>query len=236
MRFLTAILLSGLPIYGQDSAQVMTNILPARALSSQDFEWRSALGQSMRLLLIQHAFRTAAQAKTRREFGGPFVADWFDSVAATRGWGDQDGKFINYVAHPIQGGATGFVQIQNDPRGRRLEFANTREYWNSRTRALAWSTAYSVQFEIGPLSESSIGNVGKRKGTSGYVDHVMTPAGGFALLIAEDAVDRYWIRPLESRTSSAALRRLYRTALNPCRSLANLLRGEAPWRRDVRGL
>jgi hypothetical protein len=43
-----------------------------------------------------------------------------------------------------------------------------------------------VQFEFGPLSEASIGNVGMRPGTTGWVDHIVTPAGALWFTVAED--------------------------------------------------
>ena len=64
----------------------------------------------------------------------------------------------------------------------------------------------------------------------------MTPTGGMAVMIGEDAVDRYFIHRWEQRTGSDNLRRLLRTALNPSHSIANLLRGKAPWFRDTRPL
>src|SRR5688572_2379607 len=39
-------------------------------------------------------------------------------------------------------------------------FRLTSDYWSSRGRAMAWSAAYSLQFEIDLLSEVLIGNVG----------------------------------------------------------------------------
>jgi hypothetical protein len=86
---------------------------------------------------------------------------------------------------------TGYIQGQNDLRSRLVEFSMAKRYWNSRLEALAWNAAYSTQFRNGPLRESSLANVGQRKGTSGYVDHVITPSGGFAVMLAEDALDRY---------------------------------------------
>jgi hypothetical protein len=50
-------------------------------------------------------------------------------------------------------------------------------YWQSRFRALGWSTLYSIQFEVGPISEATIGKTGKKKGTGGFVDLVVTPIG-----------------------------------------------------------
>lgn len=228
------------PVYSaaQGNGELANPILPVAPPPNQEpetFEWRPAMNQSMRFLLIQHGFRLAFQPGTRARLGGPFFSDWWESVKATEGWGDGDNPFINYVAHPMQGAMSGYIQVQNDPRGKRLEFGRDGTYWRSRLKALAWNVAYSEQFELGPISESSLGNVGQRKGTSGYSDHVVTPAGGFVVMLAEDALDRFLVRKLESRTDSGRMKAFYRTTFNPCRSFANVLRGKKPWHRDTRG-
>jgi len=223
-------------LYGQSSATPVSRILPEQRVVDETFEWRPALNQSMRALLLEHGFRFAVQPFTRKRLGGPFFKDYAESVKALSGWGDQDPWIINYVAHPLQGAVLSYIQVQNDPAGRDVEFGATREYWHSRLKALAWNTAYSTQFELGPLSESSLGNVGQRKGTSGYVDLVMTPAGGFIWQIAEDWLDRRFIQRWEDRTTSVAKRTFYRIALNPGRAIANMLRGKGPWHRDGRAL
>ena len=176
------------------------------------------------------------QPKTRAEMGGPFFKDWRDSIRGVRGWGDGDSVFTNYVAHPMEGAVSGYIQIHNDPRGRKLEISNTPQYWNSRLRAMGFAALYSTNFEIGVLSEATIGNVGKKPGTSGWVDFVVTPTGGFGMIVAEDWLDRYVVRRLESRTQSTGKRRFYRTLFNPQRGFANLMRGKLPWHRDTRPL
>ena len=115
-----------------------------------------------------------------------------------------------------------------------MEFSSSRTYWNSRLRALGWSTLYSTQFELGPVSEATIGNVGMKKGTSGYVDLVITPTGGLGMIVLEDVLDKYLLKNMEQRMDSVAKRRFYRILFNPQRSLANLLRGKVPWHRDSR--
>ena len=226
------------PMKGDNEPGAIAPILPLAnpVLRDETFDWKPALSQSMRFLLMEHGFRLAMQPKTRQRLGGPFFSDYADSVKALGGWGDGDNLFINYVGHPMQGAMSGYIQIQNDKRGKTLEFSNSKEYWQSRLKALAWNAAYSTQFELGPISESSIGNVGQRKGMSGYVDLVTTPTGGFALLITEDALDRYIVRKWESRTDNVKMRGFYRVALNPCRAFANVLRGKSPWFRDTRAL
>ena len=99
---------------------------------------------------------------------------------------------------------------------------------------MAWAAAYSTQFEIGPISEATIGNVGKKPGTAGAVDLVVTPTAGIGLAIAEDAIDRYFVTKLEARASSRFSKILIRSAMNPNRTFANVLRFKVPWHRDTR--
>jgi hypothetical protein len=91
-----------------------------------------------------------------------------------------------------------------------------------------------MQFEFGLLSEASIGNVGLRPGTTGWVDHVVTPAGALGFMVAEDAVDRYLIVRIESWTRSQFIRVLSRTLLNPSRAMSNASQGRTPWFRTGR--
>lgn len=202
---------------------------------SPGFDWRSALKQSFYFLSIQHGTRMV-QRKTRREFAGPFWRDYVASIKGIHGWGDGDPFLTNYVGHPMEGGLSGFIQIQNDPKGIRLEISKSRAYWQSRAKAMAWAAAYSTQFEIGPLSEATIGNVGKKPGTGGWVDLVVTPLAGTGMIVAEDALDRWLIKKLEKPTTGTGKRRFYRMLFNPERSVANLLRLKHPWHRDSRSL
>ena len=237
-RILLALFLTAPALFPQDSTELVSPILPMQdpPALEKEFQWRSALNESMRFTLLQHAVRIGFQTRTRTRLGGPFFRDYFESIKSIHGWGDQDPWFINYVAHPMQGAISGYIQVQNDPAARGVEFGATKEYWHSRLKALAWNTAYSTQFEIGPFSESSIGNVGQRKGTSGYVDLVITPTGGFAWQIAEDWLDKRFIQRWEDGTDSVAKRTFYRIALNPGRAIANMLRGKGPWYREGRAL
>ena len=90
--------------------------------------------------------------------------------------------------------------------------------------------------EIGPLSEASIGNVGLRRNTIGWVDHVATPLGALGFIAAEDALDRYLITRIELWTRNRVLRAVSRTVLNPSPTLSNAAQGRAPWYRAVRPL
>ena len=143
--------------------------------------------------MFEHGVRILREPSTRKQLPGKFWKDYCDSVLGLDGWRDGDPFYVNYVGHPMQGAVTGYIQIQNDPRGKKLEF-NDPGYWISRSKAMLWNAAYSVQFEIGPISEASLGNVGKaidpRTGRSGAaaVDLVVTPTVGTAWLIGEDFV------------------------------------------------
>jgi hypothetical protein len=205
---------------------------PARDLRRNGFRWKEAFEQSALLLAVQHGY-AMTQPKTRRELRGPFLKDYFESVGNLRGWGDGGRFFTNYVAHPLQGAATGFIQVQNDPKGIGQRFGGSGAYWRSRLKALAWSAANSTQFELGPISQASLGNVGKARKLT-YVDLVITPTVGTVLLVTEDALDRFVVRRIENVSDNRYLRIAARMLLNPARSCANLFRFQKPWRRDTR--
>ena len=198
--------------------------------AGKSFRWRAAFEQSMLFLAVQHGY-ALTQPKTRRDLHGSFFKDYARSVRSLSGWADGGKFFTNYVAHPMQGSLMGFVQVQNDPAGSRLRIGRSGDYWRSRMKALAWSAAWSTQFEVGPLSQASLGNVGLH-GKQTYVDLVMTPTAGLGLLLAEDALDRYVIERLERRNGSTFVRIVSRMTLNPTRTAANLLRFKKPWHRD----
>ena len=60
---------------------------------------------------------------------------------------------------------------------------------------------------------ASIGNVGLNPATIGWTDHVVTPVGGTALMIAEDVLDRFLVQWVERRTRQPAVRVLSRLLL-----------------------
>lgn len=195
--------------------------------------WTGVSAQSFFFLSVQHATRIV-QKKTRRELKGKFFDEWANAVSGLNGWGDGDSILTNYVGHPMMGAISGWVFIQNDPNGIGKEFdVNDMAYWNSRLRAMGWAAIYSTQFELGPVSESTIGHVGKIRGTAGAVDLVMTPIGGMGWIVAEDAVDKHLIMKLEDG-SSDGMKRFVRIVFNPNRAVANVLRLKKPWWRDTR--
>lgn len=203
------------------------------------FDWNAAFRQSMIFLCIEHAFRLATEKGTQAELKGPFFNDYFKALKSLRGWNDGDSFLVNYIGHPMQGSVSGFIQIQNDPKGAKEEVSLNKSYWRSRLKAFGWSFAYSTQFELGLFSEAALGNIGmhpyrKSKHPMAYVDLVVTPVVGTGWLVGEDMLDRFLIRRLEDKIGSRVVRLLIRTFLNPTRSFANLLRAQRPWYRDNR--
>ncbi|MFL6466618.1 MAG: hypothetical protein ACJ72Z_01530, partial [Pyrinomonadaceae bacterium] len=108
----------------------------------------------------------------------------------------------------------------------------------SRMKAMAWSALWSLQFEMGPLSESSLGNVGQKLHANGksrltYLDLVVTPTFGTGLAIAEDIIDKYVVaRWIERKIGNRPLRNILSGLITPTTSFANLLRGHTPWYRE----
>ena len=198
------------------------------------FHWTPAIEQSLIFLGLQHSWRFT-QSKTRRNLGGDFFDSWGDSIRNVgRGWGDGDDLITNYFGHPMEGAIAGYIQIQNDPNGAKQQIGMSGDYWRSRLKALAWSAVYSAQFEIGPLSEATIGHVGRDRRTQGSVDLVTTPTAGLGFILGEDLIDRHLIQPWERTHRNPILGALMRSLLNPDRSMANLTRLKAPWHRDDR--
>ncbi|MEZ5395482.1 MAG: hypothetical protein R2724_22055 [Bryobacterales bacterium] len=158
----------GLASSGPIAPAVQENKL-GRGASEPKFNWSKAVEQSFFFLTFQHAFRLT-QEKTVDQLGGPFFKDYWRSAKNLGGWEDGDSMFTNYVAHPMQGAVSGYIQIQNDPRGAALVFgASDKQYWKSRLRATAFAALYSTQFELGSTARPRSGTsvcVPARWGTS----------------------------------------------------------------------
>lgn len=210
------------------------------------FGWRPAIAQSLRMLAFQQGIMLATDKWSRYcVMHGKFFHDYAAAVSGgLRQWDDGDPFLDNYIGHPLQGAVTGFIQVQNDPRGRALTIGKSKAYWKSRLKAMGWTALYSTQFEIGPISESSIQNLGSfsyqncdtcplTRG-AGWVDIVVTPTLGTAWLIGEDALDQYVIRRIENKLGRGKWTNFFRSVLNPARVAANALRLKAPWYRDNR--
>ena len=200
--------------------------------------WQPLLRQSFELLAVQAGTRLTFDQQARdNTFSGHWLSHYLDAAgnADLTRWSNGDSSASNYAKLPVMGATTAFLFIQNDPKGRDLGFQNSRQYWMSRLRATAFSAAYEAEWTLGPISSASLGNFsnGSPPRGAGAMDFVMMPLGGAAWSIGEDVIDRQIIWRLEGKTNNrAALLAL--SALNPSRSVANLLRAKAPWYRDSR--
>jgi hypothetical protein len=190
---------------------------------------------SLALLGIEHGIRLAFQPGTRGELRGNFWRDYRRSVRLPTAWEDTDSWLVNYVGHPIHGAAAGYLWLEHDPKAPiTIEFDN--RYWASRGRAAAFAAVYSLQFEIGPISEASLGNVGLRPETTGWVDYAVTPTGAFGLVIAEDLLDKFLVEWIERHTRNRVWRASLRLIFNPARAMSNTAAGHLPWYRPDRTL
>lgn len=196
-------------------------------------EWAAVGRSSFRFLAVMQAFRFATEQDTRQ--GGIGLGPgYLRSVTNLHGWADGDPYYVNYMGHPAQGAISGRLWSNHDRRYRQLEFGEDPDYWKGKLRAAAYSLAFSEQFEIGLLSEASIGHIQDRFPQQGFVDHVITPTIGLGLSVGEDAIDKYFIKPMEARVHNKWARLIMRTGLNPTRSFANIMDYKVPWHRETR--
>src|SRR5207248_2523973 len=196
---------------------------------------------------------TADQSDRHLLLNKPYWSDYWASRQQfnMRRWNDGDSIKVNYIGHPMEGAIAGYIEVQNDPRGRELQISRERKYWNSRFRAFLWEFVYSTYWEMGPTGETAIFNQGgftypivckhhdltceataKYTNNSGWVDFVLTPIAGTLWLLGEDTIDRYVSDPLVRRHPHSFGIKMVRASLNPPSSLANILRGRFPWWRD----
>ena len=216
-------------------ASGLTIALVATCADDTAVQWGPLLRQSGLFLGIQHGFRLATEPGTRAGMRGPFFRGWYEAVTSLHGWSDGDPFLVNYIGHPMQGAVTSYLWIQNDPSYRTAQFGRSPRYWKSRLRAAGYAWAYSTQFELGPVSEASLGKVQNFHPQQGFVDHIVTPSAGMLWTVGEDAIDRQIIQRLETRFENMWARAFLRAGLNPSRSFANALRFKVPWHRDDRG-
>src|SRR4030095_13058943 len=221
---------------GAPGTRVEPLIKPVRITAEQrkGVDWRRLVNQSLLFMSFENAFRCATEEGTRDGFSNPFFRGYLNSVGNLHGWSDDDPFLVNYVGPPMQGAVSGYLWTQNDRGYRDIQFGRNRKYWKGKLRGAAYSYVYSALFEIGPMSEASIGNIQAYYPQQGFVDHVVTPVIGLGWSIAEDALDQYFIRYVERRTSNRYARLFVRGGLNPARSMANVLAGRPPRPRDNR--
>lgn len=140
-----------LPVFAQTQDQSPLDTAPE---DSDGFQWASALSQSGIFLGVQHAGRMA-QGKTRRELAGPFWSDYFESVSSIHTWNDGDSILTNYAGHPVMGAVAGYIQVFNDPRGRRLTFdLSSKQYWEKSPKGAGLVSGVQHAIRIRPVGRS----------------------------------------------------------------------------------
>jgi hypothetical protein len=223
---------------------------------NEHYHWKGLLLQSFAFMMLEDGVRiiTADQHDRHLLLNKPFWSDYWASLQQfnMRRWNDGDSIPVNYVGHPLQGAISGYIEVQNDPRGRDTIIGRDPAYWKSVWRATLWSTVYSTESEIGPFGEAAFFNEGgftyaigcdkknyatcsltaKYTNNTGWVDFIITPVVGTLWMLGEDTLDKYISNPLVRKHPHALGYKILRGGLNPPRSLANLLRGEYPWYRD----
>jgi hypothetical protein len=197
------------------------------------FRWRVSFQEALLFTGIMHTFNLATEAGTRDALNGHWFRNYTDSVSQLRGWSDSDTFMAPYVGHPIEGSVFGFIQRQNDPKYKLVQYGDGREYWISMLRSMAFAAVWHTQWKIGPISEASIGNV-MLHASPGFITLVDTPTLGFVTMFAEDVTDRYLLMGLENRTDNRVLIILARSFLNPGRTFSNMMAFRPPWVRDTR--
>ena len=215
-------------------------------LKQPKFQWGRAVLESANFMAIQQGIMLASDKWSRYELThGKWFKTYMTAVAGNGRWDDGDPFLDNYVGHPMQGAITGYIQIQNDPAGRHLEFQNSKPYWKSRIKAMAWNAVYSAQFEIGPFGEASIQKLGsynyqncvpgcKVVNGAGLVDFVITPTVGTGWVVAEDLLDKYVAKKAENKFGRNGWTNFIRCLINPSRTAANMLDHKRPWYRPSR--
>ena len=233
----------------------MPSTLPAGLQTperSSGIHWEPLLREWWSWIAIEQTERIIKEGKTRNQLGGPFFRDWFSTVAVYHfdNWNDGGKVITSYLAHPTQGAIAEAIFWQNNDRVRFSEQDfRSATYRKALFQAFAFASLDAVLWKMGPLSESSIGNVGLpvhwwdrdckalhlpcvyRTGVS---DMVMNEVGGTALTIGFQWLDKHVQKRIEEGAHSRALIDTTRMLTNPPQTIANLVRFRPPWFRDNR--
>jgi len=229
------------------------SVVPTPEVPKPRFDLKKTLRQEFEYLAVEHGFRLMSDPQLRSDLvHAPFFHNWMASFKGydLKRWSDGDDFLVNGIAHPMQGAIASWIYLQNSPVGSTRVIGKDPQYWTSRLKGMAWATAYEVQWKIGPLSETSIGNAGgwtyvpgcgdKLKcannpnypaptNNTGLSDWIVTPIFGTAWVIAEDTIDKYIATPVGEHNRIAGT--ILRSALEPTRTFAAIFNGVGPWQR-----
>src|SRR5437867_9669099 len=202
-------------------------------LKEVSIHWRKAFLEAGLFIGLMNGKRAALEPWTRAGLKGPFFKDYWRSIKGSLKWKWKDGDdfFINYIRHPAEGATFAFIMRQNDPNSiDPVSCGFSKKYFKQSFKTVIFSAIGSTLFEIGPVSEASIGNVGYIN-ESGLVDFVVTPTVGVAFMIGQDLLDNYVIKKLERKIHNQIFAATLRVVLNPSRTLENALAFKRPWYR-----
>ncbi len=228
---------------------------------SDKIKWKPMMVQALEFTVFQHVWRAAWDPGLRYLIAHkPFWHDYGTSLTGynMNHWSDGDDFVVNDVGHPMEGAVFGRIFLQNDPKSF-VQIGRHNGYWSSRLWTLPWMFAWSTQFEVGPLSETSIGNQGgyyysigcgtdkaclttppysqganKYTGVGGLTNNT-----GWTDFIITPAVGFGWILAEDTidryivtpiaREHRILGGRVLRSALEPTRSFAAIFAGKFPW-------
>jgi hypothetical protein len=236
----------GLEVSPNTSERVPLDQCPADKTGAREcrVHWRQLLISSAALTGVLTAGNAYTGYWYRYETThGKWFQRWFDSDTgwSWQYWDDGNPILDQYVGHPMMGSITNYIWIQNDPKGATLQIGEPG-YWKSRMRALAFTTAFHLQWKFGPFGEAGVGHIGDHathwvdghpRNDTGDVELVTTPVGGLLWTMAEDELDKHVVRRLEA-TPKNPFALLLISFLTPSRATANIFRFRPPWYRDGR--
>jgi len=224
------------------------------------YHWKGLLWESFAFFGVENTQRLFADSYLRELLANkPYWHDYIASVGQWnwRRWDDGDDFLVAYIAHPLQGSVTEFIEIQNSPRHRGDRINDGKAYWKGRMQSMLWATTFSFDQKIGPLGETAIGNEGgytyvdgcsyycskyfdnpsayKVTNNTGWVKLVSTPVVGTVWTVMEDALDHFVSDRVQGDRIHAIFPKILRGSLNPAHTMANLLRWRIPWYRDWQG-
>jgi hypothetical protein len=248
-----------LPEGRPNAAETSATTYSGTALGSSPkprFQTRTALRQEFEYLMVEHSFRAAMDPSLRYSLShAPFFHDWFVSFKGydLKRWSDGDDFLVTYIAHPMQGAIASDIFLQNSPVGSTRVIGKDPQYWTSRLKGMAWAAAFEVQWKIGPISETSLGNAGGWEyvpgcgfqpvcesnpsyppptNNTGLQDWIVSPTIGTGWVMLEDTIDKYLVKTVGARNRLAG--NILRSSLEPCRNFAALFAGVLPWTQEAR--
>src|SRR5262245_13788101 len=224
---------------GQPASVSPSSAAPVLAAPEQSggIHWGSLIRQWWTYIAIEQVERIVKEPKTRKQLSGPFFRDWFSTVSAYHfdNWDDGGKHITSYLGHPAQGAIVEAIFWQNNDRVRFSDQDfHSAAYRHALLQAFVFATVDAVLWKVGPLSESSIGNVGlpvnwwdrdckaihipcvKRTGVS---DMLMNEVGGTAMTIGFQWLDKHVQKRIEERVENRVVIRVTRVLTNPTQSI-----------------